>query len=89
MTTTATPLAPQDDQLAADFYLYEALLSDEERKILLKARTFLREEVKPLVNEYWSKGEFPKELIEKVRGSGLAALSALEDTRRHQHPKEN
>ena len=75
MTTTATPLAPQDDQLAADFYLYEALLSDEERKILLKARTFLREEVKPLVNEYWSKGEFPKELIEKFRGSGLAALS--------------
>ncbi|MCX5097916.1 acyl-CoA dehydrogenase family protein [Streptomyces sp. NBC_00365] len=72
---TTTPLAPQDDQLAADFYLYEALLSDEERKILLKARTFLREEVKPLVNEYWSKGEFPKELIEKFRGSGLAALS--------------
>jgi glutaryl-CoA dehydrogenase len=75
MTTTATPLAPQDDQLAADFYLYEALLSDEERKILLKARTFMREEVKPLVNESWSKGEFPKELIEKFRGSGLAALS--------------
>ncbi|MCX5192211.1 acyl-CoA dehydrogenase family protein [Streptomyces sp. NBC_00268] len=75
MTATATPLAPQDDQLAADFYLYEALLSDEERKILLKARTFLREEVKPLVNESWSKGEFPKELIEKFRGSGLAALS--------------
>jgi glutaryl-CoA dehydrogenase len=73
--TATTPLAPQDDQLAADFYLYEALLSDEERKILLKARTFMREEVKPLVNESWSKGEFPKELIEKFRGSGLAALS--------------
>ena len=75
MTATATPLAPLDDQLAADFYLYEALLPYDERKILLKARTFLREEVKPLVNEYWSKGEFPKELIEKFRGSGLAALS--------------
>lgn len=73
--TAATPLAPLDDQLAADFYLYEALLPYDERKILLKARTFLREEVKPLVNEYWSKGEFPKELIEKFRGSGLAALS--------------
>ncbi|MER7693236.1 acyl-CoA dehydrogenase family protein [Streptomyces sp. NPDC097610] len=75
MTATATPLAPLDDQLAGDFYLYEALLPYDERKILLKARTFLREEVKPLVNEYWSKGEFPKELIEKFRGSGLAALS--------------
>ncbi|MFJ8028191.1 acyl-CoA dehydrogenase family protein [Streptomyces sp. NPDC096311] len=74
-TATATPLSPLDDQLAADFYLYEALLPYDERKILLKARTFLRDEVKPLVNEYWSKGEFPKQLIEKFRGSGLAALS--------------
>ena len=40
-----------EDQLTADFYNYETLLSDEERKILLKARTFMRDEVKPLVNE--------------------------------------
>ncbi|MEU8691381.1 acyl-CoA dehydrogenase family protein [Streptomyces sp. NPDC048665] len=75
MTATATPLAPEDYQPGADFYLYEALLPDDERKTLLKARTFLRDEVKPLVNEYWEKGEFPQELIEKFRGSGLAALS--------------
>ncbi|HKN52905.1 MAG TPA: acyl-CoA dehydrogenase family protein [Amycolatopsis sp.] len=64
-----------EDQLTADFYNYETLLSDEERKILLKARTFMRDEVKPLVNENWAKGEFPKELIGMFRGSGLAALS--------------
>ncbi|MGW4514389.1 acyl-CoA dehydrogenase family protein [Streptomyces sp. NPDC004393] len=78
MTVTApipTPVAPLDDLLAADFYRYQTLLSDEERKILLKARTFLREEVKPLVNEYWGKAEFPVELIDKFRGSGLAALA--------------
>ncbi|MGV9249036.1 acyl-CoA dehydrogenase family protein [Streptomyces sp. NPDC003710] len=75
MTTSTTPLAHLDDQLTADFYLYETLLSDEERKILVKARTFLREEIKPLVNEYWGRGEFPYELIEKFRGSGLAALA--------------
>ncbi|MFD7438348.1 acyl-CoA dehydrogenase family protein [Streptomyces sp. NPDC059861] len=73
-SNNTTPLAQLDDQLAADFYLYESLLSDEERKILLKARSFLRDEIKPLVNEAWGKGELPQELIEKFRGSGLNAL---------------
>lgn len=75
MTTTAAPVAQLDDQLTADFYLYESLLPDEERKILLKARTFMREEVKPLVNDAWSKAELPQELIEKFRSSGLVALA--------------
>jgi glutaryl-CoA dehydrogenase len=56
-----------DDQLTADFYHYESLLSDEERKILLKARTFMRDEIKPPVNENWAKAEFPTELIQKFR----------------------
>ncbi|MFJ8364052.1 acyl-CoA dehydrogenase family protein [Streptomyces sp. NPDC093984] len=74
MTSNNTPLAQLDDQLTADFYLYESLLSDEERKILLKARSFLRDEIKPLVNEAWGKGELPQEMIGKFRGSGLNAL---------------
>jgi glutaryl-CoA dehydrogenase len=74
MTTDTAPLAQLEDQLTADFYRYEALLSDEERKILLKARTFMRDEVKPLVNEAWGKAELPEELIDKFRGSGLNAL---------------
>ncbi|MGX5208100.1 acyl-CoA dehydrogenase family protein [Streptomyces violaceus] len=71
MTTTIEPL---EDQLTADFYTYEALLPDEERKILLKARALMRNEVKPLVNENWAKGEFPTELISLFRDSGLAGL---------------
>jgi glutaryl-CoA dehydrogenase len=68
MTTTL------DDQLVADFYAYETLLPDEERKILLKARTLLRDEIKPLVNANWAKGEFPRELVGIFRDSGLAGL---------------
>ncbi|MFD9438469.1 acyl-CoA dehydrogenase family protein [Streptomyces sp. NPDC060006] len=71
MTTTTEPL---DDQLVADFYDYEALLPDEERKILLGARALMRDEVKPLVNENWGKGRFPTELIGIFRESGLAGL---------------
>ncbi|MGW9031108.1 acyl-CoA dehydrogenase family protein [Streptomyces sp. NPDC055722] len=75
MTADSTPLKQLDDALVADFYQYEALLPDDERKILLKARTLMREEVKPLVNEAWSKAELPEELINKFRGSDLNALA--------------
>ncbi|MFJ7292785.1 acyl-CoA dehydrogenase family protein [Streptomyces collinus] len=71
MTTTMEPL---QDQLTADFYTYEALLPDDERGLLLKARAFMRDEVKPLVNRNWAKGEFPTELIGLFRESGLAGL---------------
>ncbi|MEU6574887.1 acyl-CoA dehydrogenase family protein [Streptomyces sp. NPDC046805] len=74
-TTDVTPVEQLEDHLTADFYQYEAHLSDEEREILLGARTFLRKEIKPLVNEYWYKGTFPVEFVEKFRGSGLNALA--------------
>ncbi|MFD8076721.1 acyl-CoA dehydrogenase family protein [Streptomyces sp. NPDC059718] len=70
-----TTIAELHEHLAADFYDYESLLPDDERTILLAARTFLRKEIKPLVNDSWAKGEFPEELIGKFRGSRLAALA--------------
>jgi glutaryl-CoA dehydrogenase len=63
-----------EGQLTADFYNYETLLSDDERKLLVKARDFMRTDVKPLVNENWEAGTFPKELIGLFRESGLAGL---------------
>lgn len=71
----STTIVPPEDRLSADFYDCEALLPDEERKILLKARALMRDEIKPLVNDHWAKDEFPEELIEKFRGSSLAALA--------------
>ncbi|MFB6847829.1 acyl-CoA dehydrogenase family protein [Streptomyces sp. NPDC056373] len=71
MTTTHEPL---QDQLVADFYDYESLLPDDERKLLLKARALMRDEVKPLVNENWGRDRFPTELIGLFRDSGLAGL---------------
>ncbi|BFU43350.1 acyl-CoA dehydrogenase family protein [Krasilnikovia sp. MM14-A1004] len=67
-------MAPLDGQLTADLFNYETLLSDAEREILLRARALMRTEIKPLVNEYWARGEFPKELIGLFRESGLAGL---------------
>ncbi|HEY4454039.1 MAG TPA: acyl-CoA dehydrogenase family protein, partial [Pseudonocardiaceae bacterium] len=58
-----------------DFYDYESLLPEEERKLLIRARDFMHTEVKPMVNEYWAKGEFPRELIGKFRELGLAGVA--------------
>ncbi|MGW9028797.1 acyl-CoA dehydrogenase family protein [Streptomyces sp. NPDC055722] len=75
MAKNDIPNEQLDDLLAADFYQYEALLSDDDRKILLQVRTLMREEVKPLVNEAWGKAELPEELINIFRHSGLNALA--------------
>ncbi|WP_372666867.1 acyl-CoA dehydrogenase family protein [Amycolatopsis kentuckyensis] len=67
-------MEPLKDKLTADFYDFEALLPDDERKLLVKAREFMTDDVKPLVNENWEAGTFPKELIGMFRESGLAGL---------------
>ncbi|UOX89858.1 acyl-CoA dehydrogenase family protein [Amycolatopsis sp. FBCC-B4732] len=67
-------MEPLKDKLTADFYDFEALLADDERKLLVKAREFMTNDVKPLVNENWEAGTFPKELIGMFRESGLAGL---------------
>ncbi len=67
-------MEPLKDKLTADFYDFEALLADDERKLLVKAREFMTNDVKPLVNENWEAGTFPEELIGMFRESGLAGL---------------
>jgi glutaryl-CoA dehydrogenase len=69
----------------ADFYHLSHLLSPEERALQLKVRAFMETEIKPIVNEYWFKAEFPFEIIPKVaalnicgatyQGYGCPALS--------------
>ncbi|MEV5016625.1 acyl-CoA dehydrogenase family protein [Streptomyces sp. NPDC053780] len=61
-------------QNPADFYDFEGALSEEERKILARTRTFMLEEVQPLVAEHWAEGTFPRELIDRFRESGLVGL---------------
>ncbi|WP_406010932.1 acyl-CoA dehydrogenase family protein [Streptomyces sp. NBC_00637] len=64
-----------EQQNVADFYDFEADLTEEERKVLLRTRAFMRDEVQPLVAEHWADGTFPMELISRFRESGLVGLS--------------
>jgi glutaryl-CoA dehydrogenase len=55
--------------VAGDFYRVADLLSAEDQSLLRRVRTFMEEEVAPVITKYWTRAEFPFELI-----SGYAAL---------------
>lgn len=62
--------------IEGDFYhLGEEALKDEDRELQLYVRAFLEKEVKPLVNKYWLKAEFPFELIPKIAELNICGLT--------------
>ncbi len=63
MSTTAV-----DQRLysVADWYDAEALLTHDERTVLGRLRNFLDAEAKPLLAEYWERGEFPEQLAQPL-----------------------
>ncbi|MFF1876101.1 acyl-CoA dehydrogenase family protein, partial [Kitasatospora herbaricolor] len=62
------------ETLASDFYGYENLLTDREKAFIADLRTYLESEVKPVVNEYWEKAEFPHQIIEGLHRTGTIGL---------------
>ena len=62
--------------IEGDFYLLgEESLNEEDRALQLKVRAFLEKEVKPIVNDYWLKAEFPYELIPKIAELNICGLT--------------
>ncbi|WP_312187448.1 acyl-CoA dehydrogenase family protein [Sphingobacterium sp.] len=53
-----------------DFYDMDSKLNDSDRKLQVQVREFMETEVKPIVNKYWLRDEFPFEIVPK-----LAALN--------------
>jgi glutaryl-CoA dehydrogenase len=58
-----------------DFYDISHTLSPEQREVQLKVRNFMEKEVKPLVNHYWLRDEFPHELIPKFQKLGICGVT--------------
>lgn len=58
-----------------DFYELSDKLTPEQRTLQLKVRSFMEEEVAPIVNDYWLRDEFPYELIPKFGELGLAGVT--------------
>ena len=79
MTTTSIALPPitgpflEPGPLPGDFYSYGELLSTAEREALGRLREFLRTEAAPIVDDYWTRAEFPFELVDGFAQLGLSA----------------
>jgi glutaryl-CoA dehydrogenase len=82
-------LADVTRSLGTDYYLLDELLTDEEREIRDKVRSFVDREVYPIINGYWEKAELPLELIPRmaelnlaggtIKGYGCPGMSAVAD----------
>ncbi len=69
MTLTADETTAGQDgavdlaHLTADFYRYQDFLTPDERRHAGALRAMLEERVRPIANEYWSREEFPRQVI--------------------------
>lgn len=70
-TATATSVDPAALYAGCDVYGYADLLSGAERAVLARLRATLENDVKPLVNEYWERGEFPEALRAPIEALSL------------------
>jgi glutaryl-CoA dehydrogenase len=58
----------------SDFLGFELLLDDEDRKLLERVRSYMTENVEPVINQYWTRAEFPHDLVPGLAELGIAGL---------------
>jgi glutaryl-CoA dehydrogenase len=58
----------------SDFLGFELLLPDEDRALLERVRGFMTKTVEPVINEYWTRAEFPHDLVPELAELGIAGL---------------
>jgi glutaryl-CoA dehydrogenase len=59
----------------ADFYLLENSLRPEDRQLLLRVREFMEKSVQPVINHYWTREEFPHDVVPGFRALGIAGMA--------------
>src|ERR1700745_3440086 len=62
-----------------DYFLMKEQLTSEEAKILKDVREFGEEQVLPIVNSYWERGEFPFELVPKIAAMNIVGDHNMRD----------
>ncbi len=62
-------------EINGDFYELSQRLNDEDRALQLRVREFMEREIKPLVNHYWLRDEFPFEIIPKFAALNLCGVT--------------
>jgi glutaryl-CoA dehydrogenase len=59
----------------SDFYSLELLLDPAGRELLQRVRAFMQKEVEPVINGYWTREEFPFDLIPAIADLGIVGLA--------------
>jgi glutaryl-CoA dehydrogenase len=59
----------------SDFYGIEQLLDEPARDAVRRTREFMAKEVEPVINRYWTREEFPYELIGGFARLGIAGVA--------------
>jgi glutaryl-CoA dehydrogenase len=60
---------------AFDFYDFQDLLTEEEREIVRRVRSFMEEEVAPIADEAWGAAKFPHDLVPRFAELDIAGLA--------------
>jgi glutaryl-CoA dehydrogenase len=61
--------------LDADFYELEELLDPAGLQLVLRVREFMEKSVAPVINHYWTREQFPHELVPGLAALGIAGLA--------------
>src|SRR5580700_262091 len=61
--------------IEGDFYHLSHQLTEEQRALQLKVRAFMEDEIRPIVNRYWLKGEFPHEIIPRLASLNICGVT--------------
>jgi glutaryl-CoA dehydrogenase len=64
-----------DPAVDADFYALEQLLDEDEHRLILNVRDFMEKSVAPVINHYWTREEFPYDLIPGLADLGIAGIA--------------
>ncbi len=73
-TSTPSSLDP-DETPFSDFLGFELLLEDQDRELLASVRAFMNRTVEPIINDYWTRAEFPHEILPEMAELGIAGLT--------------
>ena len=62
-------------EIDTDFYDLYQLLTSEERAVQLQVREFMQKEIKPIVNSFWLRDEFPHQIIPELAKLNICGLT--------------
>src|SRR5919106_7073127 len=61
--------------LGADYFFLDDLLTEEQRDVRDRVRSFCDKDLIPVINDYWEREEFPFELLPKIAALNIAGTT--------------